>query len=142
MRCLHLSDSSSQLKSGQVGYDPLYKVRALINQLSAVFPGYYQPSRELSIDEMMIGTQFHVSFLQYMPKKPQKFGAKVWVLAEAKTGYVLGFQIYTGASLTTKEYASKGVSYWVVMDLMEPYQGKGHKILWTNFILPLYWFMT
>ena len=133
MRYLHLSNSSSQPKSGQVGYDPLYKVRAMIDQLSAVFPGYYQPSRELSIDEMMVGTRCHVSFLQYMPKKPCKFGVKVWVLAEAKTGYVLGFQIYTGASLTTEEYASKGVSYRVVMDLMEPYQGKGHKLFMDNF---------
>ena len=88
MRYLYLSNSSSQPKSGQVGYDLLYEVRAMINQLSAVFPGYYQPSRELSIDEMMIGTQCHVSFLQYAPKKPCKFGVKVWVLAEAKTRYV------------------------------------------------------
>jgi len=72
MHFLHLSDSSSQPKSGQTGYDPLYKVRNLIDHLSAVFPVYYQPSRELSIDEMMIGTRCHVSFLQYMPKKPCK----------------------------------------------------------------------
>lgn len=35
----------------------------------------------------------------YAPKKTYKFGVKVWVLAEAATGYVLGFQVYTGAVL-------------------------------------------
>ena len=54
-----------------------------------------------------------------MPKKPCKFGVKVWVLAEANTGYVLGFQVYTGAVLpatSLEEHASKGLAYRVVMD--------------------------
>jgi len=48
------------------------------------------------------------------------------VLVEAKAEYVLGFQIYTGASSTTEDNASKGVAYRVVMKLTEPYQGKEH----------------
>ncbi len=136
MRYLHLVDSSKQKKVGEVGYDPLFKVRPLLDHLSAVFPRYYQPARQLSIDEMMIGTRCRISFLQYMPQKPCKFGVKVWVLAEAKTGYVVGFQIYTGAALpatSTEENASKGLAYRVVMDLMEPYQGKGHLLFMDNF---------
>ena len=131
MRYLHLADSSLQKKIGQPGYDALYKIRPLIDHLSAVFPTYYQPNREISIDEMMIGTRCRVSFLQYLPKKPCKFGVKVWVLAEAKTGYVIGFQIYTGK--TSSENTSKGLGYRVVMDLMEPYQGKGHRLFIDNF---------
>jgi len=38
-RYLHLSDSLLQPKSGQVEYDPLYKVRAMIDQLSLCFLG-------------------------------------------------------------------------------------------------------
>ena len=136
MRYLHLVDSVNQKKVGEVGYDPLFKVRPLLGHLSAVFPRYYQPARELSIDEMMIGTRCRVSFLQYMPQKPCKFGVKVWVLAEAKTGYVIGFQIYTGAALPVtsgKGNASKGLAYRVVMDLMEPYQGKGHLLFMDNY---------
>ena len=44
----------------------------------------------------MIGTKCRISFLQYLPKKPVKFGIKVIVNSESKTGYVLTFQIYTG----------------------------------------------
>ena len=93
MRYLHLVDSVKQKKVGEAGYDPLFKVRPLLDHLSAVFLRYYQPSRELSVDEMMIGTRCLISFLQYMPKKPCKFGVKVWVLAKTTTGYVLGFQV-------------------------------------------------
>lgn len=134
LRCLHLVDSSQQKKAGEPGFDALYKVRPLIDHFSAVFPIYYQPNREVSIDEMMIGTRCRVSFLQFMPKKPCRFGLKVWVLAEATTGYVLGFQIYTGAVLSAVSSAeTKGLGYRVVMDLMDPYQGKGHRLFVDNF---------
>ena len=93
---------------------------------------YYKSSRHLSIDEMMIGTRCRVAFLQYMPKKPTRFGIKVWVNAEATTGYVLCFQVYTGAhsNTNTKE---KGLGYRVVMDLMDRFQMKGHCLFIDNF---------
>jgi hypothetical protein len=78
----------------------LYKVRLLIDHLAAVFPKYYRPGRNVSIDEMMIGTRCRISFLQYIPKKRTRFGIKVWVLAEAKTGYVLDFDIILVLKLT------------------------------------------
>ena len=118
---LHLVDSSLQKKTGEVGYDLLFKVRSLLDHLAAVFPRYYQPVREVSIDEMVIGTRCRISFLQYMPQKPCKFGVKVWVLAEVKTGYVLGFQICTGTASPSDENSTKSLTYRVVMNLVEPY---------------------
>ena len=131
LRYIHLADSSQQKKKGEDGYDPLYKVRPLIDHLNAVFPQYYQPARYLSIDEMMIGTRCRVAFLQYIQKKTTRFGIKVWVNSEAKTGYVLCFQVYTGASSKTSK--EKGLGHRVVMDLMERYQMKGHCLFVDNF---------
>ena len=37
-----------------------------------------------------------VAFVQYIPKKALKLGIKVWVNSEAKSGYVLDLQVYTG----------------------------------------------
>ena len=79
LRYLHLVDSAKHKKKGEEGYDILYKVRPLIDHLAAVFPKYYQPSRNISIDEMMISTRCHLSFLQLIPKKLTRFGIKVWV---------------------------------------------------------------
>ena len=45
MRHLQLVDSSQQKKKGEDGYDPLFKVRPLLDHLSAVFLRYYQPSQ-------------------------------------------------------------------------------------------------
>ena len=130
LKFLHLVDSTLQKKKGEEGYDPLFKIRFLVDHLAAVYPQYYFPSRYLSIDEMMVGTRCRVVFLQYLPKKPTKFGIKVWINSEAKSGYVLNFQIYTGSEEKTKE---KGLAYRVVMDLMEPYLHKGHCLFIDNF---------
>ena len=84
--------------------------------MSAVFPLYYQTNQHLSIDEMMIGTRCRISFLQYLPKKPIKWEIKVWVLSEAKTGYVLSAQVYTGSE---NDVGRKSVAKRVVFDLLK-----------------------
>ena len=130
MRFLHLVDSSQQRKKGEEGYDPLFKVRLLIDHLSAVFPCYYQPRRQLAADEMMIGTRCKILFLQYLPKKIVKFGIKVFVNSESKAGYVLTFQIYTGKVTFA---APESVGHRVVLDLLGPYLGKGHWLFIDNY---------
>lgn len=60
----------------------------------------------------------------------------MWVLAEAETRYIPAFQIHTGATLPStslEENVSKGLAYRVDMDLMEPYQGKGHRLFMDNY---------
>jgi hypothetical protein len=101
MKYPHLVDPEKQKRKREEGYDPLYKIRPLVDHLSAVFARYYNPERHLSIDEMMIGTRCCIAFLQYLPNKPTKFGIKVWVIAEAKTGYVLGSKYTLGRQKMT-----------------------------------------
>ena len=134
LRYLHLNDSLQQKRHREEGHDHLYKVRPLIGHLRAVLSLYYQPAQQVSIDEMMIGTRCRVPFLQYLPKKPTRFGIKVWVLAEAKTGYTLDFQVYTGKQgKDSTSTGDKGLDWRVVMDLMQQYQGKNHLLHVDNF---------
>ena len=93
------------------------------------FPKYYVPAQNLSIDEQMIGTKCRVSFIQYMPKKPKKFGLKVWVLCEALTGYTLQFRVYTGKI----ENVVENLGYRVVFDLIKLYLNKGYRVYFDNF---------
>lgn len=62
-----------------------------------------------------------------MPAKPTKYGIKVFVLAEAPTGYVYRFFVYTGK----EEGAEHGLCTQSVITLMEGLEGKGH-ILYTD----------
>ena len=133
MRNLHLVDSSDQTNKDEDGYDPLYKIQPLLDHLSADFLLYYQPSQCMSVDEMMIGTRCRISFLQYLPQKPAKFGIKVFVNSEAKTGYVLTSQGYTGKTDTDDD--SKGLAHRVVMELVQPFLRKGHWVFTENFYM-------
>ena len=62
----------------------------------ANFRGAYTLNRELSVDEAMVGFKGRLSFIQYLPKKPTKWGMKAFVLADSSTGYVYNWRLYTG----------------------------------------------
>ena len=68
----------------------LYKLGSLPETLSKTYQEYYTPEKELTIDEQMVSMNevlYVYSVFQYIPKKPRKFGAKLWVLCESKSGY-------------------------------------------------------
>ena len=52
----------------------------------------YIPHQHICIDETMIGLKGHLAWVQYMPKKPTKWGIKAWVLADSENGYVWNFK--------------------------------------------------
>jgi len=131
LRYFHCADQTGYIPHGQDGHDPLYKLRDIIDILSERFELLYNPNRELSIDESMIGTKCRVPFLQYMPKKPTKWGIKVWVCADAKTAYATRFIIYTGKD--NDDNSGKRLGYRVVMKLLQPYLGKHYKVYFDNF---------
>ena len=133
-RYLHLADNKMKPDRGQPGYK-LFKLGGIPELLCRTFKSLYVPTRNLSIDEQMIGTKSRVSFIQYMPKKPKKFGVKIWALCESLTGYCLQFQTYTGKSDTGS--VEHGLAYRVVFDLLEEYLDKGYFVYFDNYYTSL-----
>ena len=72
--------------------------------------------KKVSIDEAMIPFKGRSSLKQYLPMKPVKRGIKVWVRADANTGYVSAFNVYAGKKGNTTE---KGLGATVVKHLCE-----------------------
>ena len=83
LKFLHLADNTKMAVKGEHGYDPLYKLRHLLSTLVQSYKKSYTMKKEVSVDESIISYKGRLSFLQYMPKKPHKWGMKAWVLAEA-----------------------------------------------------------
>ena len=48
----------------------------------------------MSVDEGMVKYKGRLFFKQYMPKKPIKYGIKVWMAADSKTVYISNYDIY------------------------------------------------
>ena len=96
LRFLHLNDNTQYIPKGQPGHDPLFKVRPFLDPLLSNFKSNYSAHREISIDEQMIGFKGRLHFIQYLPKKPTRWGMKAFVLADSHDGYVLKWKLYTG----------------------------------------------
>jgi hypothetical protein len=129
---LHLNDSEKQVTVGQPGYDPLFKVRPLLDLLSPLFESQFDTYQQLSVDEAMIPFKGRLGFKQYMKDKPTKWGIKVFVLADAHNGYVKRFQIYTGknSSLDSNEL---GLCSRVIVELLSGFEYAHPQVYMDNY---------
>ena len=115
MKFLHLNDSEVQPQRGDPAFDKLYKVRPFLDLVVENFKSYYQPHQHIAIDESMISYKGRLSFIQYLPKKPHKWGLKAWVMADSTNGYTWGWKLYTGKEGGATEH---GLAHRVVMELV------------------------
>ena len=109
--------------------NPLRKIQPLVDHIKAKCFEFYQPRKEVSIDERMVKSKARCHFKQYMRNKPTKWGFKLWVLADM-TGYTVDFDIYTGRST---EKSDSGLSHDVVMQLVQPLAFQGYELYVDNF---------
>lgn len=73
------------------------KISNIVVHLQEKFMEYFVPPYELSLDESTISFKGKIYFKQYNPKKPIKWGLKVFVLSDSRTGYIYTFEPYYGA---------------------------------------------
>ena len=90
---LHFFDErDAPIRDGNPQYDIYYKVRYLSDATVPKFLEIYQAD-QLSIDESMIKPQGRTPGRHFLPNKPIRFGIKVYMLAEAKTGYIINLDL-------------------------------------------------
>ena len=87
-RVLHFSDNSVG------GGDKIKKIRPLVEQLRDRYKTVGM-EENLSVDEQIVPFKGRSCLRQYNPKKPHKWGYKMWVLC-GSGGYAYDFEIYTG----------------------------------------------
>uniref|UniRef100_A0AAX7T7S3 PiggyBac transposable element-derived protein domain-containing protein n=2 Tax=Astatotilapia calliptera TaxID=8154 RepID=A0AAX7T7S3_ASTCA len=87
------------------------------------------PDTEVCVDEQLVPFKGRCGFRQYMPKKPAKYGLKVWALCDVKTSYAWKVQVYTGKEAGEQAERSQGMR--VVLELTDGL--KGHTVTCDNF---------
>lgn len=135
-RYFHVRDTSDTPLRGSPNYDPLFKVRPMIDRLNERSAELYKPGQHLSVDEAMIAFDGRHSSKQYLPSKPHPYGFKVWVCAESVSGYALQVEVYTGKAPSVEQTAVRkefGLGYDVVSRLTEQYQYKYHVIYYDRY---------
>ncbi|KAG7455924.1 hypothetical protein MATL_G00246210 [Megalops atlanticus] len=132
---LHMSDPAAdavndQLR-GQPGYDALFRLKPLQEQILTACRAYYHPRQNLSIDERMVPSKARIGMKQYMKDKPTKWGFKLFVLADSCSGYTCDFSVYEGKS---KAPSGNGLGFDVVVSLLHvPTLGTGYTVYVDNF---------
>ena len=109
------------LKARKEPYDPLFKLKPLMNDLQLACKTYFVPGQNISIDERMVAFKDRIGMKQYIKDKPTKWGFKLWILASSDPGYTYKFQVYTGKHLD------------VVMGLMDGGFRQGNHLYCDNF---------
>ena len=97
-------------------YDPLFKVRRMLNTIMDGIRKAWSAGMNISIDESMIRYSGRaVSWVQYMPAKPIKHGIKVFAACCgcAYSGVLLAYDVYCG-----KEIDGRNI-FEVTVDLLE-----------------------
>jgi hypothetical protein len=127
--------------SNNANYNPeahpnpkLNKIWPVYERLGEKFKDLYTPLRDITIDESLLLFKGRLGWRQFMPLKRARFGIKMFILCESRSGYVWSSIIYTGkGTIIDREYAHMPVSSQVVMTLMKPLLGKGYCLTTDNF---------
>jgi hypothetical protein len=73
-----------------------------------------------------------------MPKKPEKWGRKVWCLADSSSKFVFNFNIYYGKNVEAEvrvvvPQGEASLAHAIVMKLLQGLENKGHCIVMDNY---------
>ena len=116
---------------GSNDLDRLYKVRPLLDHVLSNCRAVPQEECQ-SIDEQLIPTKSRSSLRLYLPKKPHKWGIKVWARCGV-SGLVYDFDVYTGKQDDTKVSQEFGKIGAVVVKLtLTIPKDVGHKVYMDN----------
>ena len=130
-RFFHCNDNAKMVPRENPNFDKLFKVRPVLNSVLNKCRKLPQEEKH-SVDEQIIPTKCRSGMRQYLPKKPNKWGIKVWARCGV-SGMVYDFEIYTGKSSTPPISDELGVMGNTVLRLTSGLPPKvGHKVYFDN----------
>ncbi|XP_031346858.1 uncharacterized protein LOC116173496 [Photinus pyralis] len=111
--------------------DKLKKLRPFLDKLQKNFLSATEPEEYQAIDEQIVPLKGRLSIKQYLPKKPKKWGVKLWVRAGV-SGYMYRFEVYQGAGGGREAISDFGACGDVIRRLSDDIQHKNHKLFFDH----------
>lgn len=134
---LHFNDNTKMKKKSEQGYDPLFKVRPILDHVRKNCLKT-EPEEHSSVDEVMVPFKGRLEIKQYIKNKPTKWGIKIFSIAGA-SGLTYDFLVYIGKG-TVDNNRGIGIGGEVVLKLVDflP-KDKNYKVTFDNWFcgLPL-----
>nr|CAH7726963.1 unnamed protein product [Callosobruchus chinensis] len=118
-RFIHFNNNDNFIPSGTPGHDKLFKIRPLLDRLQEKL-NEIPVEEHIAVDEQIIPTKARSTIKQYNPKKPHKWGFKVFVLSGI-SGFSYSFDIFAGSqsNIVPVDAPDLGTSSNVVVKLIQ-----------------------
>eukprot|EP00117_Sycon_ciliatum_P020637 scpid81604/ scgid18325/ PiggyBac transposable element-derived protein 4 len=131
-RFLHVADSSLEPKHGTPQFDPLYKVRPMLNVFLEKCKELYSPTKQLSLDEMDIAFKGRSAYKSRIKFKRAGDGFLVYALCDPHyfSGYTWSFYFQFDPFIPMEPNLSK--TFNAVVQLMKQLPSKGHHVFVDN----------
>ena len=111
--------------------DKLRQVRYMYDYIRSKCKYLFQCYGEVAVDERIVQSKHRSGIRQYNKDKPTKWGIKLFVLADSKTGYTYSFDVYLGKRGPKPSHM--GIGYDTVVRLMNDMTGQGYRVYTDNF---------
>ena len=125
LRFLRFDDASTRLQ--RVLNDKLAPIREIFDKINESLRNSYFPGKWLTVDDHMAGFRGRCPIKQFIQSKPDKYGIKMFVLADARTYYPCNIEVYIGK---TSLHSTKPQE--IVMRLCSHIQ-PGHSLVGDNY---------
>lgn len=130
IRCLRFDDIRD--REQRKALDKLAAIRLLFDKFVANSANAFKPSDYLTLDEQLVAFRGRCPFRQYMPKKPAKFGIKIYALVSSSNFYATRLEVYVGQQPEGPFHQSNKVND-LVCRLVEPIVGSNRNVTADNF---------
>ncbi|XP_070694391.1 piggyBac transposable element-derived protein 4-like [Pempheris klunzingeri] len=101
--------------------DKMAAVREIWDTWTERLPLMFNPAVDVCVDEQLVPYRESCEFRQYMPRKPARYGIKMWVTCDVKTSYAWRVSVYTGRVADAP--AEKQQGRRVVLEMTEGLKG-------------------
>mgnify|MGYP004593395707 CR=1 FL=1 len=127
-RFLRFDDKSSRtFRRSTDKFAPFRDIWEIVNNN---FKKSYLPGENMTIDEQLLPFRGRVSFKQYLPSKPDKYGMKIWWICDSSTSYPLQGIPYLGKEGGNRQ---TNLAMNVVQKLVQPYENTNRNITFDNY---------
>ncbi|CAG4952090.1 unnamed protein product [Colias eurytheme] len=113
--------SFCEAPAGTSSVPRLHKIKMMIDHARETFKTTFIPGKKMCIDESIVPFKGRLIIKQYLPKKRNRFGIKLFVLCDVETGYIVDFIVYCGSETEIETVPNLGLSGSVVTELLKDY---------------------
>jgi hypothetical protein len=127
--CLRFDDKTTREERKKT--DKFAAIREVWSYFQDNLQKCYTPGSNVTIDEQLLGFRGKCPFRQYMSKKPDKYGLKLWLCVDVDTHYVFNGFPYLGRQPMEERQTQIGAK--VVLELLKPLYGSSRNVTMDNF---------